>query len=271
MLKHMPYCSCTPFGPVQAGDDGVPRCVFCHLADPEHNHFETHNYAICAARPSSERVFRRKDHLVQHLRLVHSKAAFTDGMRGWLTTVDAVRSRCGFCNTNMTSWAERDAHLAHHFKNGADMVDWEGDRGLDPEIERLVQDDMPAWLIGQQRRTTEPFSASLHQSRITTTTEVLGQEDSGVPQAEANLHSHRDVERQLLSYVSGEIVRGRVPSDAQLQKTCGLMMYGDDYDEEWEQTWADNAQWLARFKKKAGLINLPLSGGKNAFVGRDTL
>ncbi|KAI9367064.1 hypothetical protein BJX61DRAFT_356375 [Aspergillus egyptiacus] len=80
-------------------------------------------------------------------------------------------------------------------------------------------------------------------------------------------HSYRDTERALLKYVSDEISQGRVPSDRQLQMKMSEIMYGPD--NMWDPTWADNPQWLEMFRRKAGLINLPTSPGKNAFVGFD--
>lgn len=175
----------------------------------------------------------------------------------------------------MMTWAEREKHLADHFKRGSDMKEWSGDRGFDPDIENLVRDDMPPYMIGQQRETVEPFSASRPDHRSgPESSNTVDRETSGdtvpSPHWGHNVHSHRHIEHLLLAYVSREISQGRVPSDFQIRKQMGITMYGPDYD-GWEQTWADNEQWLMQFRKKAGLISLPLSEGKNAFVGYDAL
>lgn len=145
------------------------------------------------------------------------------------------------------------------------MRDWKGDRGFDTSIEELVENDMPAFLIGDQRRTMEPFSASRVDHRIDTypfspfSTNDASSRESEVP------HSHQEVQRLLLQYVSTEISKGHVPSDRQIQRKMSEIIYGPD--NSWDSTWADNPQWMDMFRKKAGLISLPLSGGKNAFIG----
>ena len=256
-------------------------CVFCGHGNPTEDHLEQHKFSACLRQPDDSRVFRRKDHLRQHLRLFHGGCEFNDNMEAWLSSIGLVRSRCGFCEARMATWAERQTHLAAHFRNGSNMLDWKGDRGFDSEIDNLVENDIPAFLIGGQSKTTEPFSA-LHAShvfespgRATQQIPVGGLDELGGDlNAEVNqsshgptMHSYRHIERLLLDYVSAEIQAGRVPSDSQLQSKTSDMMYGPG--NTWDQTWADLPDWLEMFKKKAGLITLPLSGGRNAFVGRD--
>lgn len=247
---------------------GTIHCVFCELSHPATDHSHLHNYPACLAKPQSERIFLRKDHLMQHLRRVHNCDRFNAYMETWLSTIDTVNSRCGFCDERMTTWAEREKHLAHHFRKGADMKDWKGDRGFDEAIDSIVRDDMPAFMIGQQRNTVEPFSASQADHCVGAGPGSVAGPDSGGMDTGNSPHSYRNVERLLLAYVAKEIREGRVPSDKQLQKKTGEIIYGPGHD-EWDQTWADNTQWLEQFRKKAGLISLPLTGGKNAFVGHD--
>lgn len=215
---------------------------------------------------------------------------FNDHMSSWHTSIERVNSRCGFCDAHMTSWTEREKHLALHFKDGADMKDWQGDRGFDDEIDSIIQNDMPAFMIGAQRKTLAPFSATQADhcidrsdigvphsagspttlpTQITPGAEILRSPDQAGAQPFQGTHSYRLTERLLLIYVSEEIGHGRVPSDRQLQKKTSEIMFGPG--DEWDQTWADNPQWLEMFRKEAGLISLPLSGGRNAFVGRDVI
>ncbi|KAL5590004.1 hypothetical protein FOVSG1_011871 [Fusarium oxysporum f. sp. vasinfectum] len=260
---------CSRYGPTIQQPDGNSYCIFCNCPNPSTEHPELHNYSACAAQPESARLFHRKDHLRQHLRLFHQGCNFNDSMKSWLSSIDDVRSRCGFCDAQLGTWTERQKHLALHFRAGADMREWKGDRGFDQQIEELVENDMPAFLIGDQRRTMEPFSASRVDHRVDTyalspfsTNEASpGQnlKESEVP------HSHQEVQRLLLQYVSTEISQGHVPSDRQIQRKMSEIIYGPD--NSWDSTWADNPQWMDMFRKKAGLISLPLSGGKNAFIG----
>lgn len=107
-------------------------CSFCDAPFPAANHWEDHEFHICAAKPVSERSFSRKDYLWQHLRKFHActKLPIPD-LDAWRGTGTNVQSRCGFCEITMPTWAVRTQHLAEHFKNGARMDQWVGDWGLD--------------------------------------------------------------------------------------------------------------------------------------------
>ncbi|KAM0437840.1 hypothetical protein ACHAPT_002205 [Fusarium lateritium] len=280
-LPSDPWQRCSKYGPVLQYPDGRIHCVFCNQPDPLPEHHEIHNYSACVTQPGEARQFHRKDHLRQHLRLFHRGCSFNDAMKNWLSSIDDVKSRCGFCDARMDTWAERQKHLAVHFRGGSDMSEWKGDRGFEQRIDDLVENDMPVFLIGTQRRTMEPFSASRADHRMEVSDQNVfgplssdevspGVAESASPNRdETSAHSHRQIERLLLRYVSEEISKGRVPSDRQLQRRTSEMMYGPD--NAWDQTWADNPQWLEMFRRKAGLISLPLSGGKNAFVGFDEI
>lgn len=107
-------------------------CSFCDAPFPAASHWEDHEFHICAQKPVGERSFSRKDYLWQHLRKFHTctKPPIPD-LDAWRGTGTNVRSRCGFCEITMPTWAVRTQHLAEHFKNGARMDQWVGDWGLD--------------------------------------------------------------------------------------------------------------------------------------------
>ena len=77
-----------------------------------------HKYSICLMKSLEERVFRRKDHLRQHLRIAHNGCSFNEKMESWFSSIDEVNSRCGFCDANMESWTDRQNHLALHTNMG---------------------------------------------------------------------------------------------------------------------------------------------------------
>lgn len=114
-------------------------CVFCGLPRPNSAHLETHNYSSCLERELEERTFYRKDHLRQHLRLVHGCKFNSWSMEPWRATIPEIKSRCGFCGIRMTTWQKRADHLAEHFKSGKSMADWRGDWGFEKHIADLVE------------------------------------------------------------------------------------------------------------------------------------
>jgi hypothetical protein len=135
---------CAPHGSsVVRKPSNISICVFCGAAKPNKAHMETHNYTSCLERSQEERTFYRKDHLRQHLRLVHDCKLSPSSIDAWRVAIPNVRSRCGFCNLEMNSWASRVDHLAEHFKAGKTMADWTGEWGFEEEIQKLVENSTP--------------------------------------------------------------------------------------------------------------------------------
>ncbi|KAL2060825.1 hypothetical protein VTL71DRAFT_8877 [Oculimacula yallundae] len=152
---------CSPDGPTQyCKDYAHNRCVYCGLPNPPLDHAEMHNHSSCAERSLEERTFYRKDHLRQHLNLVHDVKFQSFSMETWKVATPEIRSRCGFCGIVMDSWTIRVDHLAEHFKGGKSMADWKGDWGFEPQVLDIVENGMPPYLIHDERNSMNPFEAS---------------------------------------------------------------------------------------------------------------
>ncbi|KAL4745097.1 hypothetical protein BDW72DRAFT_66019 [Aspergillus terricola var. indicus] len=228
--------TCAPHGGV-AFINGANRCVFCMAIDPDNDHLETHNYSTCAEKSSAERTFYRKDHLNQHLRLMHN-VRFHPSMDQWRSHTTEIISRCGFCGITLTTWKGRADHLATHFKNGADMVQWKGDWGFEPVVQDLVENAMPPYLIGHERNTLDPYRPSAHKAAP----------GLAVPM-DANCYERLKME--LNAYIQESVTNGIVPTDQMLQDHGRRVIYGTD--DPWNQTCADNPVWLSILKRDAGL------------------
>lgn len=111
------------------------ECAFCDVSFPTPDHWDDHDFHVCADKPTKERSFSRKDYLWQHLRKFHgcTKLPVSD-LDEWRGSGASVKSRCGFCDCSLPTWAARAEHLAGHFKKGSRMDEWEGDWGLDASI-----------------------------------------------------------------------------------------------------------------------------------------
>lgn len=114
-------------------------CMFCGVIDPDRDHFQGHGYLECARKPATERTFYRKDHLRQHLKLMHRGAPLRPEMERWKHIMSEIRSRCGFCGDHMSSWDARAEHLAEHYKNGVSMAEWRGSWGFEDSILAILQ------------------------------------------------------------------------------------------------------------------------------------
>jgi hypothetical protein len=89
----------------------------------------------CCHKKIEVRTFFRKDQFKQHLNQVHftdMDAAAKKNCKvpdAWSREVEASRSDprslwCGFCQTTSPSTAQRMKHVAAHFRDGMDMVNW---------------------------------------------------------------------------------------------------------------------------------------------------
>jgi hypothetical protein len=244
---------CVPEGPVVTNVlTGEPRCAYCDAANPTAAHLETHNHKQCDEKGLDSRTFYRKDHLRQHLRLMHG-CELRPAMQAWRSTADQINSRCGFCSQRFATWSDRTDHLVAHFKAGAMMVDWKGCRGFDPNVAAQVSNAMPPYLIGVEAVSPNPFSAS----RSNTTPLMV---DRSVPDGENAVVTEKSPATRttcwekltinLGRYAKQMAAKGEIATDEMLQAQARKIIY--DSDDTWNQTAADNPEWLDLFKKALG-------------------
>lgn len=267
--------TCSPFGAVNHdanAEEQEPKCVYCNTASPTEDHLHTHRYLACDGRPESERTYYRKDHLRQHLRLVHG-CRFIPSMEKWKHTPEFVRSRCGFCDKLLSTWQARIDHLAAHFRSGASMAEWVGGWGFEPHISRLIENGIPPFLIHQERNTVAPFTGSIalqQQSRKQPASKV-GNDNNEADRADEeekskpyiNQYSYPAAgegswydcfETQLATYINTVIAtEGRIPSDKEIQDQGRRFVFDDD--DPWHQTIAENVMWLEYFKERHGFVS----------------
>ena len=139
---------CVLSGPLRlpSNQSDSPVCAFCPEEEPDTDHLERHNFFLCNEREVEHRTFYRRDHLLQHLRLVHH--ADTSGITktnldAWKITPPQISSRCGFCGDQLNDWPMRVEHLAQHFKAGSTMAEWVGDWGFEPTVLATIENSMP--------------------------------------------------------------------------------------------------------------------------------
>ncbi|KAF4459354.1 c2h2 type zinc finger containing [Fusarium albosuccineum] len=119
-------------------------CVFCGQPDPDDAHLESrHNYSACHEEVVETKTFYRKDHLNQHLKLVHHVQFLDWSMNSWKVSTPDLRSRCGFCGITIHNWSNRVDHLGQHFKTGSTMADWKGGWGFDASVLDRLEGAIP--------------------------------------------------------------------------------------------------------------------------------
>ncbi|RVX70849.1 hypothetical protein B0A52_06005 [Exophiala mesophila] len=248
--------TCCPDGGIMNDKlTGIPVCVFCKEANPTADHLESHNFTTCQEKTLQERTFYRKDHLSQHLKLMHNTKV-QPHMEQWKTTNNEIKSACGFCPSKFTTWQQRADHLAAHFRNGADMSGWSNGWGFEPFVERLVENAIPPYLIGYERNTMEPYVARREPSKDTSSSDTgmtIGTSaDSGdVDQMTKDSNCWGRLEQELIKFVGRYKGAGKIPSDKEIQDQARMIIYEDT--DPWNWTSADNQQWLETFKYQQGI------------------
>lgn len=255
--------TCAPFGPTYNDRASPPRCVFCNVENPSETHTRDHRFWDCQEKPLSLRTFYRKDHMLQHLRLVHGTEKCTTPVESWGTQVTHINSRCGFCTATFTLWAERNSHLAAHFRDGFSMKEWKGCRGLDPAVALAVENAMPPYLIGAESTGIDPFSASKRSSNARHASHVHFMDERASQQPTP----FEVLTERLIRFVQEARSAGVPVTDDSIQREARFFIYGDE--DPWNQTAADNPDWLQLFKDGMGLGPPSCSINNDEFGGSD--
>ncbi|KAJ5857933.1 hypothetical protein N7455_008827 [Penicillium solitum] len=253
---------CAPFGgSVVLPSTGRAHCAYCNQLDPTLKHLEEHNYGACQQQIRS---FRRKDHLIQHLRLSH-RLETIPLIDDWKRVTTEIPSRCGFCDGRMSNWDERADHLTFHFRKGFTMANWKGDHEFPPEIAARVTHSVPPYMLDFESRTLVPFSATNgavndHLSQMLSRATFLDAagEPQMLPEAPEpdlqsvqgdNLDSYTEVlTRHLSHYAQRMMGDGVIPTDEMFQLEARRLLF--DSEDQWNQTMADNNEWLAKFRRE---------------------
>ncbi|KAI5926485.1 hypothetical protein F4810DRAFT_654606 [Camillea tinctor] len=201
---------CCPDGPVAMDSELRRCCVFCGKSYPDKEHLATHNATACLQRRKEDRTFYRKDHLQQHLKLVHDTKFSKWPMEKWKYENQEIRSRCGFCGLTMSSWSDRADHLAEHFKDGKTMIDWHGDWGFEDSVLDMVENSMPPYLIHYERNSPWPFTTK-----------------QGIPDSPTSAYELIEVE---LEYFLTEHMnlKHTMPSNQELQYESCCIIFGSE-------------------------------------------
>lgn len=197
---------CSPSGPTAFNpESNQVSCVFCGLVNPDAAHIENHDHSACQERSLADRTFYRKDHMRQHLKLVHHTKYLGWSMDQWKVTTPEIRSRCGFCGIIMDTWSVRVDHLAEHFKRGKSMADWKGDWGFEDPVLNMVENSIPPYLIHDERNSPDPFEAS-H------------------PPTSAR-NAYELIKTELMTYIDEKREKGAKPADGALLDVAHRLLH----------------------------------------------
>ena len=254
---------CAPFGPVVSSNEtGKEQCVYCAALEPSKDHILEHDHEACQDESNERRSFRRKDHLVQHLRHVHQVQELP-ALESWKIEVKDITSRCGFCDLTLENWSDRVSHLAKHFHRGLTMKDWKGDHEFPPHITAQLRNAYPPYLLGWESECIVPFSATnkdVHDQYTPLMSTTINTPNN---ELEPELPGFLDVfTRHLGEYARSQMELGILPTDEMFQKQARKVLFNSE--DAWDQTIADNPHWLAAFRR-IHLNNPDISGVTQQF------
>lgn len=96
-----------------------------------------------------------------------------------------------------------------------------------------------SWLAAFRQRASLPRSEDVADERLRSKDPTT---------IDSTIHSYSRLETELAEYVQTKRLTGIEPDDADLQRQARIIIY--EYDDGWNQTAADNAEWLAAFKQR---------------------
>jgi hypothetical protein len=109
------------------------HCLFCNDRNVDFTHMESHRFSFCVNKSEEERVFARKDQLLDHIRRVHHQNRQTENLqlpkildlwRRKNENIDPRALHCGFCGQSFRTWDDRAHHVGGHFRKGLDLQAW---------------------------------------------------------------------------------------------------------------------------------------------------
>ncbi|KAJ4045216.1 hypothetical protein NW756_009680 [Fusarium oxysporum] len=246
---------CAPYGgAVVSSSTGRSTCAYCNILDPTENHLNSHNHNACH-NGQQPHIFRRKDNLIQHLRGFHQLDTLPI-LDDWRIPPPPISSRCGFCDQHLASWQDRADHLTQHFRQGKTMAEWKGDHNFEPSIAAQVRNALPPYLLANEALTMVPFSAT--DPKVPDHfAQIEERNGKNLPDPEQQLDPGFDLTpdsyTKFLAWHLGRFAQqsfasGVFPTDEMFQGEARRLFYGSD--DKWEQTIADNEQWIATFRRQ---------------------
>jgi len=150
------------------------------------------------------------------------------------------------------------------------MDDWQGDHCFEPVIAAQVTNSMPPYTLGAESKSIIPFSATdsrtkdhLFQMQRFYEERQANQEDANAS-GESKAASQSELQNPpddtcptsdscikwltlgLGRYAQRQMRLGFIPTDEMFQDESRRLIYGTE--DGWDQTLADNSEWLASFR-----------------------
>jgi hypothetical protein len=129
MREHEIIYPCMPNGPVRDTENG-PRCCFCDLPFPDHEHLDTHSISRCHGGFKDAQKYSRRVNLIKHIEEIHHTSnAFASALADeWQNSHKRKRRffSCGFCVTIFFTLRDQNSHIdKEHWSQHQDIKAWD--------------------------------------------------------------------------------------------------------------------------------------------------
>jgi hypothetical protein len=131
------------------------------------------------------------------------------------------------------------------------MKDWQGHRGLEPAVALAVENAMPPYLIGMESATMDPFSATRTANAHWSFGDSVDRPDALTGTAKPTPSEYFTA--QLTERIRRAQEANEAITDERIHAEARQILYGED--DPWNQTPADNSEWLRLFKLGMGLFH----------------
>lgn len=122
--------------------------------------------------------------------------------------------------------------------------------GRQEEISRFPADNIANWLVRLIHSSAGWLGPFRKRASLPRSEDVGGcnQRSKDILTIDSTIHNFSRLEAELAEYVKQQRVLGTEPTDADLQRQARIIIY--EFDDAWNQTAADNEEWLAAFRQR---------------------
>jgi hypothetical protein len=149
--------------------------------------------------------------------------------------LEYVKARAGLGLTAIDSELQAEAR---NILGRAEQISSSGTEAIASFFLRLVFRSSD-WLAGFRQRASLPRSEDIMD---------VNTRSKDPTTIDSTIHNYTRLEAELSEFVKTQLLNNTIPSDTDLQRQARLIIY--EFDDAWNQTAADNPEWLSGFKKR---------------------
>lgn len=111
-------------------------------------------------------------------------------------------------------------------------------------------DDVSNWLLRCIKSSTSWLAPFRRRAALPRSEDVMSEtiRSNDTTTIDSTIHSYSRLERELADFLKTQRLAGREPTNDDLQRQARIIIY--EFDDGWNQTAADNVEWLEAFRSR---------------------